>query len=61
MTHQLAQYTFTDEEWRQLEEQRKSLDERMAAEHGEDWVKDHRKMLDAQWEAVVSMGLFTLE
>lgn len=60
MTHQLAQYTFTDEEWSQLQEQRQALDVRMAAEHGEDWVKENQKMLDAQWEGVVSMGLFTL-
>lgn len=61
MTHRIAQYTFTDEEWRQLQEQRRLLDQGLAQEHGEQWLVENRRMLDAQWEASISMGLFSLD
>ncbi len=49
MTPKVAQYTFTDEEWERLQEQRRILDEGLVAERGEEWVNENREMLDAQW------------
>lgn len=61
MTRRIAQYVFTDDEYRQLLDQRALMDAQLALEHGQEWVDAHKVMLDAQWEAAISMGLFDLE
>ena len=44
-------------EWASLEAQRAEGEARMTAEMGEEWMEAHRRMLDSQWEYVVSLGL----
>lgn len=60
MPHRIAQCEFTDDEIRQLQEQRALMDARLLQEHGQEWMDANKAMLDAQWEYTISLGLFTL-
>jgi hypothetical protein len=59
-THKLGDLEFSAAEWAEIEAQKAAARERLVLEHGEEWVAEHKRMLDSQWEYAIGLGLVGL-